>query len=126
MRKTRQRNRVGCPLAPSRVSPSARVWGGHAGGSGEERAPALRVMASVELLDAQSPATTEWRLFQHVRQQIREAEQKVPGLNLREMACYVDDGGTLAKPFDLSWLRRDVQYIYFQFDRRGICECGTR
>ena len=83
-------------------------------------------MASVELLDAQSPATTEWRLFQHVRQQIREAEQKVPGLNLREMACYVDDGGTLAKPFDLSWLRRDVQYIYFQFDRRGICECGTR
>jgi hypothetical protein len=74
-------------------------------------------MAWVELMHAQQPAETPWRLFRHVRQQIREAEQKVPGLNLREMACYVDDGGTLAKPFDLSWLRRrDQEDIGFEFD----------
>ena len=69
---------------------------GAAGGGGEVRAPALRVMAWVEMIDAQQPAVTEWRLFRHVRKQIRDAAQKVPGLNLREMACYVDDGGTLA------------------------------
>ena len=55
-------------------------------------------MAWVELMDAQKPAATEWHLFRHVREQIRDAAQKVPGLNLREMACYVDDGGKLAKP----------------------------
>jgi len=87
------------------------------GGSGEVRAPTLRVMAWVEIMDVREPATTEWRLFRHVREQIRDAEQKVPGLNLREMACYVDDGGTLAKPFDLSRLRRRAQeYIGFEFD----------
>jgi hypothetical protein len=33
------------------------------------------------------------------------------------MACYVDDGGKLAKPCDLSWLRRrDQEYIGFEFD----------
>ena len=90
---------------------------GAAGGEGEVRATALRVMAWVELMDAQKPAATEWRLFRHVRKQIRDAAQKVPGLNLREMACYVDDGGTLAKPFDLSRLRgRDQEYIGFEFD----------
>ena len=74
-------------------------------------------MAWVELMDAQKPATTDWRLFRHVRQQIRDAAHQVPGLNLREMACYVDDGGTLAKPFDLSRLRRrDQEYIAFDFD----------
>ena len=97
---------------------------GAAGGGGEARAPALRVMAWVEMIDAQQPAVTEWRLFRHVRKQIRDAAQKVPGLNLREMACYVDDGGTLAKPFDLSWLRRrnQDQYIDFKFDGGGSKE----
>jgi hypothetical protein len=71
---------------------------GAAGGRGEAGAPALRVMAWVELMDAREPATTGWRLFRHVREQIRDAAHKVPGLNLREMACYVDDYGTLAKP----------------------------
>jgi GTPase SAR1 family protein len=90
---------------------------GAAGGRGEERVPALRAMAWVELMDAQKPAATEWRLFRHVRGQIRDAAQKVPGLNLREMACYVDDGGTLAKPFDLSKLRRrNQEYIAFDLD----------
>jgi hypothetical protein len=129
-----------------------------AGGSGEARAPALRVMAWVEIIDVREPATTDWRLFRQVvrdgqpsphrprlvvsrstcppissppprkqllgptvthtlRQQIRDAAQKVPGLNLREMACYVDDGGTLVKPFDLSRLQRcDQEYIGFEFD----------
>ncbi len=74
-------------------------------------------MAWVEMIDAQQPAVTEWRLFRHVRKQIWDAAQKVPGLNLREMACYVDDGGTLAKPFDLSRLRgHDQEYIGFEFD----------
>jgi len=41
---------------------------GATGGSGEARAPALQVMAWVELLDAQKPAATEWRLFRHVRE----------------------------------------------------------
>jgi hypothetical protein len=87
------------------------------GGSGEVRAPTLRVMAWVEIMDVREPATTEWRLFRHVREQIRDAAQKVPGLNLREMACYVDDGGTLVKPFDLSRLQRcDQEYIGFEFD----------
>jgi hypothetical protein len=36
------------------------------------------------------------------------------------MACYVDDGGTLAKPFDLSrLLGRDQEYIGFEFDGGG-------
>jgi hypothetical protein len=36
------------------------------------------------------------------------------------MACYVDDCGTLAKPFDLSRLwRRDQEYIAFDFDGGG-------
>ncbi len=46
---------------------------GAAGGIGEARAPELRVIAWVELMDAQKPATTDWRLFRHVRQQIRDA-----------------------------------------------------
>jgi hypothetical protein len=78
-------------------------------------------MAWVEIIDVREPATTDWRLFRHVRQQIRDAAQKVPGLNLREMACYVDDGGTLAT-FDLSRLRRhDQEYIGFEFDG-GECK----
>jgi hypothetical protein len=90
------------------------------GGSIEVRAPTLRVMAWVEIMDVREPATTEWRLFRHVREQIRDAAQKVPGLNLREMACYVDDGGMLAKPFDLSRLRgRHQEYIAFDFDGGG-------
>jgi hypothetical protein len=69
------------------------------------------------MIDAQKPAATESRLFRHVREQIRDAAQKVPGLNLREIACYVDDCGTLAKPFDLSRLRRrDQEYIALDFD----------
>ena len=76
-----------------------------AGGSGQARAPALRVMAWVELMHAQQPAETPWRFFRHARQQISDAAQKVPGLNLREMACYVHKGRTLAKPFDLDRLR---------------------
>ena len=70
---------------------------GAAGGSGEASAPALRVMAWVELLNARAPAATEWRLVRHVRAQIQDAAAKVPGLTLREMACYVDGGGALAK-----------------------------
>jgi len=90
---------------------------GAAGDSGKASAPAIRVMAWVEIINVREPATTDWRLFRHVRQQIRDAAQKVPGLNLREMACYVDDRGTLAKPFDLSRLRRrDQEYIGFEFD----------
>jgi hypothetical protein len=93
---------------------------GAADGSGEVRAPALRVMAWVEMMDEKKPAVTEWRLFRHVRKQIRDAAHKVPGLNLRELACHVDDGGTLAKPFDLSRLRgRGQEYIGFEFEGGG-------
>jgi Leucine-rich repeat (LRR) protein/uncharacterized caspase-like protein/GTPase SAR1 family protein len=104
--------------------PAHAAGAGAAGGSGEERAPALRVMAWVELMDAQRPAATDWRLFRHVRGQIKDAAKKVPGLILREMACYVDHGGMLAKPFDLSRLRgRDQrcnqEYIAFDLDGGG-------
>jgi hypothetical protein len=71
-------------------------------------------------LTALEPATTGWRLFRHVREQIRDAAHKVPGLNPREMACYVDDYGTLATPFELSRLwRRNQEYIGFEFDVGG-------
>ena len=85
--------------------PAHAAGAGAADNSGASRAPTLRVMAWVELMDEAKPATTDWPLFRHVREQIRDAAQKVPGLNLREMACYVDDGGMLAKPFDLDRLR---------------------
>ena len=103
---------------------SSAGWGsGAAGGSGEASAPALRVMAWVELLDARAPAVTEWRLFRHVRAQIRDAAAKVPGLTLREMACYVDGGGALAKPFDLSRLRRRAR-VEMENGRGGPGHCG--
>jgi hypothetical protein len=100
--------------------PAQASGAGAADNSGASRAPALRVMAWVELMDEAKPATTDWRLFRHVRGQIKDAAKKVPGLILREMVCYVDDGGTLAKPFDLSRLgRRNQQYIAFDFDGGG-------
>ena len=82
---------------------------------------ALHVMAWAELIEAHQSATTDWRLFRHVREQIKNAaEQRVPGLTLREMACYVDiSDGTLAKPFDLSRLRRNQEYIRFELDGGG-------